>query len=1146
VADTELKIRVSAQLADTKQALESLTQQLAQIARGGTELGAAATAGFVRMEQSAERAAAAASEVAAASARISQALEQSAQKAAKPLPVPKPPKAALTEGVADQIAVQKVALKQQLTDLEQSHKAGLTSIRDYYHQRAEIQRAALNAEIAQQRAALNAATTQQQKNLAATRIATLTQQRSSISAAIPSTKPAQDSALGLQAILGKVGAAAAALGVTISAIGTATAFVKLADEAKNLEGRLKLATTSTAEYNLANAQLFKIAQSTRSEFGQVVGLYSRLAVSTKTLGVSQGELLRATETVSKAIKLSFTGSAESANAALMQLGQGLASGTLRGEELNSILEQAPRLAQAIANGMGKTTGELKKLGEEGKITAQNVLGALKNQAATIDTEFKVLPRNIDGSMTMLKNALLKGAGEIDKVAGVTNTLADALESLVPIVDRVATKLTEHFARIGASGGVSLEQLTKSAGSLTATVEEGGVLSRAATAAWDALAEAADQRSEANQRAMKAEARQAIETAGQHKRLALTAGIAKDAIASIFSGKSTQDAWRTYREQLNLVNKEVAQGVAAIEQNLKDALEAGDKAVEKTREQAAEQKRLAETKPAPAPMGPPEPPKKLGKVDWREVEKERDARRLEDLKRSLDLERIAIEEYYAKRLKLQLHSIDLEIAQAKKAEAKATTADTQTAAITATAKLYDKRLDLEQDYQNAMEDLREGSVDYIEIDKEHLRQQLEELKRDHEQSLIAHEEYYRRRLAIQQRQLDLEIEAEEKARDKATTVEARRTSKTRIALLEEKRVEQGKEYVNALEDEERKAATTITQIRTQALAAEHKLVEARKVELEAQYADLIKRLTAEGDQTSLDLIAKLFDTELAKARLAELQAEIDKVMARFHAAEQSAANAVALGTSKKGAASETREAAEVALADLERPRAEMAELGKTSLEARAAVQGVNASVDELKGKSLTGVAKAVADLTREFSGLKDSFSADIAMALRDNLAQLFTDIITGSKRGTDAIKDFAKNFAKSVAAVIAQIMATRVAMGLLKGFSFLGFSGTTAAPVKHSGGLVGAPGGVTRSVPIETFFGAPRLHQGGVLASDEVPTILQKGEEVLSKGDVRNVRNAVKNAPSPPTTMLVQLHPDHNHRTMRDWLEGELARVAATS
>ena len=145
-----------------------------------------------------------------------------------------------------------------------------------------------------------------------------------------------------------------ALKGAFAAVGTSVVikqFFDLLDVSTQINNRLKLVTDSTYALGLAQQQLFEVSQKSRVGFDQTVDLYSRLARSSKELGLTQKELVDITETISQAITISGA-SADAASAALLQLGQGIASGTLRGEELNSVLEQTPRLAQAIADGIG--------------------------------------------------------------------------------------------------------------------------------------------------------------------------------------------------------------------------------------------------------------------------------------------------------------------------------------------------------------------------------------------------------------------------------------------------------------------------------------------------------------------------------------------------------------------------------------------------------------------------------------------------------------------------------------------------------------------------------------------------------------------------------------------------------------------------
>ena len=98
-----------------------------------------------------------------------------------------------------------------------------------------------------------------------------------------------------------------------------------------------------------------IANATRSDFEATSELYARLANSSKELGVGQEQLLKFTKILNQAIVLSGA-SAEEAAGGIRQLAQGMASGTLRGDELNSVMENFPKVADIIAQGLGVTRG----------------------------------------------------------------------------------------------------------------------------------------------------------------------------------------------------------------------------------------------------------------------------------------------------------------------------------------------------------------------------------------------------------------------------------------------------------------------------------------------------------------------------------------------------------------------------------------------------------------------------------------------------------------------------------------------------------------------------------------------------------------------------------------------------------------------
>lgn len=222
---------------------------------------------------------------------------------------------------------------------------------------------------------------------------------------------------------------------SIATSATIGQFVKLSDTFTNMNSRLTLVSKSTSEFVKAQNELFEISQKTRTPYESSVELYAKLAMSTESLSLSQERLLKVTEAINKA-GIIGGGTKESINAALIQLGQGLASGTLRGEELNSVLEQTPRLAKAIADGMGVQVGALKTLAEQGMITAEQVINSLESQAWALDREFKNINMTVSQSMTVLGNSILATVGGIDSATGASSNLAEAIST-------IATELTNN-------------------------------------------------------------------------------------------------------------------------------------------------------------------------------------------------------------------------------------------------------------------------------------------------------------------------------------------------------------------------------------------------------------------------------------------------------------------------------------------------------------------------------------------------------------------------------------------------------------------------------------------------------------------------------------------------------------------------------
>jgi tape measure domain-containing protein len=272
---------------------------------------------------------------------------------------------------------------------------------------------------------------------------------------------------GFDAMSSQIRGAVSSLGGLLGSLaGLATVMkaVATADEFALMTARLKLATASTDELARAQVELFDVAQRTRTDLGGVVDLYTKIANATKDAGVGQETILQVVETIQQLAQVSGA-AGPAAEAALQQLGQGLASGTLRGEELNSVLEQTPALADAIAKGMGITRGELRKYGEEGKITAEQVIKALQSQRDAVAAQFAQLPMTVGQAFTQLRNSATLLIGVFDQTAGATGGLATAISELALWLssDEVIGSIVEFAAAWGDAFGAIVQDVRDAVG-----------------------------------------------------------------------------------------------------------------------------------------------------------------------------------------------------------------------------------------------------------------------------------------------------------------------------------------------------------------------------------------------------------------------------------------------------------------------------------------------------------------------------------------------------------------------------------------------------------------------------------------------------------------------------------------------------------
>lgn len=215
---------------------------------------------------------------------------------------------------------------------------------------------------------------------------------------------------------------AATAGLSIRAV------VDYADSWTMVNARLGLVTESSQELADVQRQLFGIAQESRAEFEATATLYTRLRQSSRQLGLASKDYLQITRTVTQALAIEGRG-AQEVTATIRQLSQAFGSGRLAGDELRSVSENASLLFNKMAESLGLTTGEFRKLASEGKISIEQVAQAILASGAAIDAQAKHLPTTVGGALTQLRNSVQRFVGETNTALGATTKLVGLINAL---------------------------------------------------------------------------------------------------------------------------------------------------------------------------------------------------------------------------------------------------------------------------------------------------------------------------------------------------------------------------------------------------------------------------------------------------------------------------------------------------------------------------------------------------------------------------------------------------------------------------------------------------------------------------------------------------------------------------------------------
>lgn len=217
-----------------------------------------------------------------------------------------------------------------------------------------------------------------------------------------------------------------------------SAFLEVADNMTQLQARIARLSTDATTAKQTFSDIAAISSRTGSSISDTTKLWETLTSSLKEAGATNAQVLNLTDTLQKIGRIGGSSTEEMANA-LRQFGQSIASGTIRAEEFNSILEQMPELARQIAAGLGISMGELRQRMLDGKLTAEDALNAIQDRTSVINSEFSKLPRTMSQATNSLETSFATMIASINDATGASTTMVAIVDSLTSALDRLQGK-----------------------------------------------------------------------------------------------------------------------------------------------------------------------------------------------------------------------------------------------------------------------------------------------------------------------------------------------------------------------------------------------------------------------------------------------------------------------------------------------------------------------------------------------------------------------------------------------------------------------------------------------------------------------------------------------------------------------------------
>lgn len=244
-------------------------------------------------------------------------------------------------------------------------------------------------------------------------------------------------------------AAAAAAYLTI---GSAIKALRMADEWNQQQQRIKTATQATGDFTAVSRELYEITQRNGVAMADTVATFQRLSIARNELQATNSELLRVTESVQQ-LGIMSGASNTAMQAGLLQFGQAMSAGVVRAEELNSIIENIPAVAERIARGMNMTVGELRAAVLAGDVLSRDVFDSLLQQTDEINSEFVAIPDNLTRATNRLTTSFSRFLGQLDEATQSTTIIAS-------IMGKITESLDNWSDTINPEGQVKFNQLMK--------------------------------------------------------------------------------------------------------------------------------------------------------------------------------------------------------------------------------------------------------------------------------------------------------------------------------------------------------------------------------------------------------------------------------------------------------------------------------------------------------------------------------------------------------------------------------------------------------------------------------------------------------------------------------------------------------------